>query len=140
MGTHVQVKERAGGIYTQDVSARDHHILADEPESLGSADLGLTPYELVLAGLGSCTTITLRMYANRKKWPVSHIACDVKFKKSGTNGTLNVFVRQILIEGELDNDQRARMLEIADKCPVHKMLEGTTEIRTELVRLAEEDI
>lgn len=133
MGTHVIVKERAGGIYTQDVHARNHHVLADEPESLGSADLGPTPYEFVLAGLGSCTTITLRMYADRKKWPVTHIRCDVRYKKSGTNGELNVFIREITIEGDLDEDQRARMMIIADKCPVHKMLEGETEIRTTLM-------
>lgn len=133
MGTHVIVKERAGGIFTQDVIARDHRLLADEPENLGSADLGPTPYEYVLAGLGSCTTITLRMYAERKKWPVSHIACDVSFKKSGPNSDLNVFIRDITIEGDLDEKQRARMMQIADKCPVHKMLEGTTEIRSILV-------
>jgi len=133
MGTQVLVKERAGGIYTQDISARDHKIYGDEPESLGGADLGLTPYELVLAGLGSCTTITLRMYADRKEWPVTHIACDVKFKKSGPDGKSNVFVREITIEGDVDEKQRARMLQIADKCPVHRLLESASEIRTELV-------
>jgi putative redox protein len=140
MGTHVMVKERAGGIYTQDVQARNHHILADEPESLGSADLGPTPYELVLAGLGACTTITLRMYVERKKWPVTHIACDVKYKRSGVlsgpggdpAGIKNIFVREITIEGDIDDAQRDRMMQIADKCPVHKMLEGETEIRTRL--------
>ena len=132
MGTHVKVRERAGGIYTQDILARDHHVFADEPESLGSADLGPTPYEFVLAGLGSCTTITLRMYVERKKWPVTHIACDVKFKKSGPDGKTNVFVREITIEGDVDEKQRARMLEIADKCPVHRLLESSSEIRTEL--------
>lgn len=132
MGTNVIVKERAGGIYTQDVIARDHRLFADEPEALGSADLGPTPYEYVLAGLGACTTITLRMYVERKKWPVTHIGCDVRFKKSGANGELNVFIRDITIEGDLDDTQRARMMQIADKCPVHKMLEGTTEIRSNL--------
>lgn len=132
MGTEVSVKERTGGIYTQEVSARGHKIYGDEPESMGSADLGLTPFEFVLAGLGSCTTITLRMYADRKKWPVTDISCDVRFKKSGADGKLNVFIRKIKIEGELDEAQRARMLQIADKCPVHRMLEGETEIRTEL--------
>ncbi|NNC36677.1 MAG: OsmC family protein [Hyphomonadaceae bacterium] len=134
MGTHVIVKERAGGQFTQDVFARDHRLLADEPENLGSADLGPTPYEYVLAGLGSCTTITLRMYAERKKWPVTHIQCDVSFKKSGFEGNVNIFIRDITIEGDIDEKQRARMLQIADKCPVHNMLEGTSEFRTNLVR------
>jgi putative redox protein len=135
MGNKVTVKERAGGIYTQDVWARDHHLYADEPESLGGADLGPSPFEYVLAGLGACTTITLRMYAERKNWPVTHLAVDVSHKKSGfgTDEMKNVFVRKITIEGDLDDKQRARMMQIADKCPVHKVLAHANEIRTSLV-------
>ncbi len=134
MGNMVTVKERAGGIYTQDVLAGNHRLYADEPESLGGADLGPSPFEFVLAGLGSCTTITLRMYAERKKWPVTHIGVDVSYKKSGFGADMkSVFVRKITIEGELDEAQLKRMMAIADKCPVHKMLEAKTEIRTELV-------
>ncbi len=134
MGNKVTVKERAGGIYTQDVIARGHHLYADEPENLGGADLGPSPFEFVLAGLGSCTTITLRMYAERKKWQVTHIAVDVGYKKSGFGADMkSVFTRKITIEGDLDEAQLKRMLAIADKCPVHKMLEAETEIRTELV-------
>ena len=138
MGNMVSVNERAGGVYTQNVQARSHRLYADEPENIGGADLGPTPYEFVLAGLGACTTITLRMYAERKKWPVSHIGVDVTYKKSGFGADMkSVFVRKINIEGDIDDKQRARMLAIADKCPVHKMLEAATEIRTELV---EEDV
>ncbi len=134
MGNKVTVKERAGGIYTQDVLARGHRLYADEPEDLGGADLGPSPFEFVLAGLGSCTTITLRMYAQRKKWPVSHISVDVAYKKSGFGAEIkSVFTRKITIEGDLDEVQLKRMMAIADKCPVHKMLEAETEIRTELV-------
>ncbi|PHR91371.1 MAG: osmotically inducible protein OsmC [Robiginitomaculum sp.] len=134
MGNSVTVKERAGGLYTQDVLARHHHLYADEPESLGSADLGPTPFEFVCAGLGACTTITLRMYSERKKWPVTHIAVDVHFKKSGVGTDMkNVFVRDITIEGDLDEAQRTRLLQIANKCPVHKMLEAEAEIRSSLV-------
>ena len=134
MGNMVTVKERLGGIYTQDVLARGHHLYADEPEDLGSADLGPTPFEFVLAGLGSCTTITLRMYAERKKWPVTHIGVDVAYKKSGFGADMvSVFTRKITIEGDLDEAQLKRMMSIADKCPVHKMLEAQTEIQTELV-------
>lgn len=133
MGDFVTVKERKGGIYTQDVIARSHRLYADEPESYGSADLGPAPFEYVCAGLGACTTMTLRMYAERKKWPVSHLAVDVSYKKSGTGDEMkHVFVRDITIEGDLDEAQRARMLEIANKCPVHRMLEGQIEIRTGL--------
>ena len=133
MGNQVIVKERAGGIYTQDVIARTHKIYADEPESLGGADLGLSPFELVCAGLGACTNITLRMYAQRKEWPVTNIAVDVAYKKSGMGADMkDVFIRKITIEGELDEKQTQRMMVIAGKCPVHKMLESDNEIRTEL--------
>ena len=133
MGNQVIVKERAGGIYTQDVIARTHKIYADEPESLGGADLGLSPFELVCAGLGACTNITLRMYAQRKEWPVTNIAVDVAYKKSGMGADMkDVFIRKITIEGELDEKQTQRMMVIAGKCPVHKMLETDNEIRTEL--------
>ena len=133
MGNQVIVKERAGGIYTQDVIARTHKIYADEPESLGGADLGLSPFELVCAGLGACTNITLRMYAQRKEWPVTNIAVDVVYKKSGMGADMkDVFIRKITIEGDLDEKQTQRMMVIAGKCPVHKMLESDNEIRTEL--------
>ena len=134
MGNQVVVKERAGGIYTQDVTARTHKIYADEPENLGGADLGLSPFELVCAGLGACTNITLRMYAQRKEWPVTNIAVDVAYKKSGMGADMkDVFIRKITIEGDLDEKQISRMMVIAGKCPVHKMLETDNEIRTELV-------
>jgi len=134
MGNQVTVKERAGGVYTQDVLARSHKIYADEPESLGGADLGLSPFELVCAGLGACTNITLRMYAQRKDWPVTNIAVDVAYKKSGMGADMkDVFIRKITIEGDLDDKQIGRMMVIAGKCPVHKMLESDNEIRTELI-------
>lgn len=130
MADTVKVSERAGGIYTQDIHVRGHHVFADEPESFGSADIGPTPVELVLAGLGSCTSITLRMYAGRKKWPVTHISVSVDHTR--TNDGADKFVRQISILGDLDADQRARMLQIANKCPVHKMLENAAHIDTVL--------
>jgi len=125
---------KMGGVYTQDVLARGHRLYADEPEDLGGTDLGPSPFEFVLAGLGSCTTITLRMYANRKKWPVAHIGVDVSYKKSGFGADMkSVFIRKITIESDLDEAQLKRMMAIADKCPVHKMLEAETEIQTEWV-------
>jgi len=133
-GNHAHVKERLGGIYTQDVTMRDHHFLADEPESYGSADLGATPYELLCAALGACTSITLRMYADRKKWAVTHIAVDVNHKKvTQTDGaSKDVFTRSLTVEGDLDKAARNRMMEIANKCPVHKTLELTSVIETVL--------
>jgi len=134
MGNQVIVKERAGGVYTQDVIARTHKIYADEPETLGGADLGMSPFELVCAGLGACTNITLRMYAQRKDWPVTNIFVDVAYKKFGLGAEMkDMFIRKITIEGALDDKQIQRMMVIAGKCPVHKMLETDNEIRTELV-------
>ena len=134
MGHIVTVSERAGGKFTQDVKTGRHCLYADEPENLGGADIGPSPYEYVLAGLGACTSITLRMYAERKKWPVDHISVDVSYKMTGFGKDMrSVFIRKIKILGDLDAKQKQRMLEIADKCPVHKMLESETEIRSELV-------
>ncbi len=134
MGHVVTVSERTGGTFTQDVKTGRHCLYADEPENLGGADIGPSPYEYVLAGLGACTSITLRMYAEQKKWPVEYISVDVSYKMTGFGKDIrSVFIRKITIQGDLDEAQRARMLQIADKCPVHKMLESETEIRSELV-------
>lgn len=130
----VIVKEREGGIYTQDVITQNHHFYADEPESYGSADLGPAPYELLCAALGACTSITLRMYAQRKKWPVTHIGCQVVHKKvvRGEVPVKDVFTRTLDIQGELDDAQRERMLQIANKCPVHKTLHAGADVETVL--------
>lgn len=134
MGNQARVSERVGGIYTQDVTARDHKTYADEPASLGGADLGMAPFEFICAGLGACTNITLRMYVGRKEWAVEHISVDVAYKKSGIGAEMkDVFVRKITIKSDLDEAQIKRIMQIADKCPVHKMLEATSEIRTQLV-------
>lgn len=134
MSNTVISKERAGGPFTQDIFIRDHRLYADEPLKLGGSDLGPSPYELVLAGLAACTSITLRMYAKRKDWPVTHIEVETGYKKSGFGKDMkNIFIRKIKIEGELSDAQRARLVEIADKCPVHNMLETSAEFRTEVL-------
>ena len=132
MSHPVTVKERLGGIYTQDVIAGPHHILADEPESYGSSDLGMAPYELLCAALGACTSITLRMYAERKGWAVSHIGVEVTHKKvsRADEPSRDVFIRELTIEGDVDEAQRKRMMVIANKCPVHKTLEASSDVET----------
>jgi putative redox protein len=134
MSNPVTVSERRGdngaGKYTNDVMTARHRLIADEPESLGSADLGPAPFEYICAGLGACTTITLRMYAGRKDWPVEHLSVDVSYK---VRGDQPVFTRVLSIEGGLDDEQRARMVEIADKCPVHKMLTKGSLVETTLI-------
>lgn len=122
--------------YTSEVVAGKHSFLSDEPEDIGGMDFGPSPYELVSAGLGSCTVVTLRMYADRKKWAlekvVVHINHDKREHSSGT-GIVDVFTREIEFFGDLEEKQVLRLLQIADKCPVHKTLHASSEIKTKLV-------
>ncbi len=128
--------------YLQDISAGPlHHILADEPVDQGGTNLGMTPHQLVSAALAACTSITLRMYAGRKQWPLEHIYVDVTHNKmhakdcedcESTEGMVSRFTRTIHLTGDLTEDQRARMMEIANKCPVHRTLTNEVLIRTEL--------
>ncbi|WP_341861101.1 bifunctional alpha/beta hydrolase/OsmC family protein [Gymnodinialimonas sp. 57CJ19] len=126
--------------FLQDVMAGPkHHVFADEPASYGGTDRGLTPYQFLAAGLGACTSMTIRMYARRKKWPLDHVAVDVTHNRvhaqdAGVdNGPLDQFTRAITLTGSLDEAQRKRLLEIADKCPVHRSLEAGATIKTELL-------
>jgi putative redox protein len=130
----VTVTERPGGKYTLDVDNGRHKLYADEPLSYGSADLGPSPFEYLCASLGSCTAITLRMYVGRKKWEVENISVTVthSLRKLSDGETKNVFKRVVYLKSELADDQRHRLIEIADKCPVHKMLESGNIIETTL--------
>ena len=135
MAEPVTVSERrtdegpTAGLYTNDVRTSRHHLFVDEPIALGSSDIGPTPFEYLAAALGGCTTITLRMYCERKKWPVSHLSCEVKMLKEGGR---QIFERLLTIEGDLEDAQRARMVEIAEKCPVHKVLTHGADVTTKL--------
>ncbi|MFV0515600.1 MAG: alpha/beta fold hydrolase [Jhaorihella sp.] len=130
----VRVSEADPGGFLQDVqSGPHHHALADEPASYG----GMSPYGFLAAGLGACTSMTIRMYARRKGWPLAHVSVDVSHAKvhardSEGGGKIDEFTRIIRLEGDLDADQRARLLEIADRCPVHRTMEASSNIRTEL--------
>jgi len=132
MSEPVVVRERPGGVYTNDVMTSRHHFYADEPVDLGGSDIGPTPFEYLCGALGSCTVITMRMYARRKGWAVDHMEAKVSFKKivSDEAPPRNVFTREITIEGDLEDSERTRLLEIAEKCPVHKVLEAGNEIVT----------
>ena len=124
--------------FTSQVKAGTHRLLADEPVSVGGQDFGPSPYEFVSVGLGACTGMTLRMYANRKEWPLEEVRVHVDHAKeevedaAGTN-KVDVFKRTIELRGDLDQDQRERLLQIANKCPVHRTLEGAIAITTELL-------
>lgn len=133
MAETVTVKERPGGKYSNDVITSRHHLFADEPVDLGSADMGPTPYEYLCAALGACTTITLRMYIDRKGWNVTHLSVDVSHKKVaiGDQRPKDVFTRSVTIQGDVDEAQRARIIEIAGKCPVHKTLAAGSDVVTQ---------
>ena len=135
----VLVAETGTGKFTQWVVSHDGHvILADEPAGYGGDNLGLTPYDLVEAGLGACTSMTLRMYAERKGWPLKRVSVTVRYERVHAKDCdhceegvpLDVYHRSIRMEGDLSDEQRARLMEIADKCPVHQTLERSGEVRT----------
>lgn len=122
------------------LSSADHQWLADEPEHYGGSNQGPGPYDLLAAALGSCTTMTLNMYARHKKLPVEAVHCRVEHRRihandctdcEATNGKVDVLTRHIRIEGDLTPEQHERMLEIADRCPVHKTLSHEIKIRTQ---------
>jgi uncharacterized OsmC-like protein/alpha/beta superfamily hydrolase len=140
--THKQVVARLGESgYTTDIMAGKHGFIADESESLGGADFGPSPYELLNASLGACTAMTLQMYARRKKWDLQEVQVHLSFSRSYKDDCehcdehdrrLDVFDREIEIKGNLDDAQRKRLLEIANKCPIHRTLEAAAEVRTKL--------
>ena len=117
----------AGGKLSQNIEVAGHRIRSDEEVAKNGDDTGATPHELLLAALGSCTAMTLKVYAERKGWPLE----DVKVTLNAVNGegAYNI-TRQVAIFGNLDADQRQRLLEIADKCPVHRTLMGEITINT----------
>jgi putative redox protein len=115
--------------------------LADEPSEVGGTDRGASPYEFLSAALVSCTIMTLHMYARRKKWPLESVVAQVSHGKihaedcencQSTTGKIDRFDRIVTINGDLDAQQRQRLLEIADRCPVHRTLHEEVEIRTRL--------
>jgi putative redox protein len=128
--------------FAQSIAAGPHHFVADEPVADGGGDAGPNPYDLLLAALGSCTSMTLRLYARRKKWPLERVEVRLTHTHGYGDDCVNCddparrisrIERQIALEGALLPDQRVRLLEIAEKCPVHKTLSGKLEIRTRLV-------
>jgi putative redox protein len=106
-------------------------LIADEPESAGGTDLGFSPQELLAGALASCTCITLRMYADRKGWPLQDVKTKINFERdSATNGS--ILVREIALLGDLTDEQRKRLLFIADHCFIHKTLTNPVHIQTVL--------
>ena len=130
----VTVSESGNGPYGQFVTAGRHVFGADEPESLGGRDTGPDPYELVLAGLGACTAMTIRMFADRKKIPLARIEVRLRHVQRASSGRdmTDKIERIIRLEGELTPEQRQTLLEIAEKCPVSRTLRLGSEIASSL--------
>jgi uncharacterized OsmC-like protein len=136
----VRIESLPGHVYTVQASDGRHELLSDEPVSAGGEDAGSSPYELLLAGLGSCMAITLRMYANYKQWPVESVTIELSHDKvlakdcescteaekaaAGPAGRVDIIHTDIKITGPLEDEQIARLQEIANRCPVHRTLES----------------
>ena len=136
----VKVSGPATGFRTE-VEVGGHRLVVDEPTAVGGTDHGPTPYEMLLAGLGACTAMTLRIYADRKKWPLERARISLIHRKVHAQdcvdcptkpAKMDVVDRVITLEGALTEEQRAKLLEIAERCPVHQTLNSKIEINTRL--------
>lgn len=143
----IKVVESGEGKFTEHLLDGRHRLIADEPVAAGGQDRGPGPYDLLLMALGACTTMTLRLYADRKRWPLERVSVKLRHAKiyaqdcadcETKQGKLDRIERMIGLEGVLDPAQRQRLLEIADMCPVHRTL--TSEIKIETSLMAERDI
>jgi putative redox protein len=143
----VTVRGRADG-FVQDIDAGEHHFRSDEPTAVGGTDAGATPYDLLLTALGSCTSMTLGMYARRKQWPLEEVIVRLRHAKvhaadcaqcENNNAMLDRIHRDIELKGALTQEQRIKLLEIADKCPVHRTLTSKIEIYTRLVETEKQE-
>jgi putative redox protein len=138
--TSVMVRGTGSG-FAQEILAGEHRLVADEPLSAGGTDTGPTPYQLLLAALGTCTSITVEMYARRKNWPLEGIVVRLSHSKIHAEdcfecqteaGMLDRIDREIELHGSLTPEQRLRLFEIAEKCPVHRTLTSEIDIRSGL--------
>jgi putative redox protein len=128
--------------FAQEIAVGPHRLVADEPTSAGGTDTGPNPYDLLLAALGACTSMTIALYARRKQWPLEAVTVMLRHSKihaadcetcETREGKLDRIERDVDLKGSLSDEQRARLLEIANKCPVHRTLTSEIDIRTRLV-------
>jgi uncharacterized OsmC-like protein len=136
--TEVVVHSTGGG-YAQTIQAHGQTLAADEPVAAGGTDTGPDPYELLLASLGACTSMTVQMYARHKAWPLAGVTVRLRHQKihvedcaecEKTTAFVDLIEKDVDVAGDLSAEQRARLLEIADRCPVHRTLTGQVRIRS----------
>src|SRR6476620_4933786 len=136
----VTVTEAGSGTFTREITAGQHRLVADEPRPIGD-DAGPTPYDLLLAGLGACTSMTVRMYADRKGWPLERVRVTLRHSRihaedcadcETTKGWVDQIDCDVELAGDLDDTQRQRLLQIAERCPVHQTLTSEVDIATSL--------
>lgn len=137
----VEVEETLGGRYMQNLRSGRHAFTADEPVEVGGNDAGPGPYEFLLMGLGACTSMTVRMYAEMKKLPLTRVHVRLSHQKihaadcadcETRDGKVDEIRREITLEGALSAEQREKLLDIANRCPVHRTLSSEIRIRTQL--------
>ncbi len=140
---HVVASLQGGEGYTTQMKVGNHYMVADEPESVGGKDFGPSPYELVSAGLSACTAMTIKMYVARKGWDLQNVEVHTSYDKihavdcencEDPTAKIDTFEREIKLEGNLDEKQIKRILQIADKCPVHRTLHSETQVITTLIK------
>jgi len=133
----VEVSETGAGRFQQGIAFGHHRLIADEPKKFGGLDSGPGPYDLLLASLGACTAMTIRLYAERKAIALDHVAVTLRHQRVHEEDAersgqtyLERITRDIRLEGQLSPEDRAHLMSIADRCPVHRTLSGSVEIRT----------
>lgn len=148
---NITLRRMPGHAYAMEIDDGRHQFIVDEGEKDGGEDLGPSPYEFLLSALGACTAITLLMYANRKSWAVEDVTVTLTHEKvhprdhdaftaeevedAGPAGRLDLMHMQVFVKGDLEPEQYDRLLEIANRCPVHKTLQSRPKITSELIRV-----
>ena len=128
--------------FSQKIEIGSHHLTADEPVSFGGSDTGSSPYDLILAALGACTSMTIGLYARKRKWPLENITVSLRHSKihaadceecETKEGRIDRIELDIYLDGALTDEQRAKLMEIAEKCPVHQTLTSEINIKSRAV-------
>ncbi len=141
MASDVVVRGSAAG-FAQEITMGPHRFFSDEPKDAGGENTGPSPYDLLAAALGACTSMTLGMYARRKKWPLASVMVRLRHSKLHANDCADCDTKDVMLDridrdieliGDLSEEQRTRLLEIADKCPVHRTLTRGMKIQSRLV-------